>query len=112
MDNKQKLKGVFERFIKWAEEKKPEYPKLQELFDSMTVTSNFDFFCIGLKTSPQFEPLIEICKQADEENMTADIKQYIHEKMEENEIYHIDDKDKARLIKYLRLFAEISLSDF
>jgi len=112
MDNKQKLKGVFERFIKWAEEKKTEYPELQELFDSLTVTSNFDLFCIGLKTSPQFEPLKEICKQADEEIVTSDIKQYIHKKMAENEIYHIDDKDMARLIKYLRLFAEISLNGF
>ena len=110
MNNKQKLKSVFERFIKWAEEKKSEYPELQELFDSMTLTSNFDLFCIGLKNSPQFETLKEICKQADEENITSDIQQYIHKKMAENEIYHIDNKDMARLIKYLRLFTDISLN--
>jgi len=42
MDNKTKLKGVFTRFIEWAEEKKMEYLELQEIFDSMTVSSNFD----------------------------------------------------------------------
>jgi hypothetical protein len=75
----------------------------------MTVTSNFDLFCIGLKNSPEFEPLKEICKQADEEKITSDIKQYIHKRMAENEIYHIDEKDELRLIKYLTLFSDISL---
>ena len=112
MDTKQKLKAIFERFIQWGKECQTTYPELEELFLNLLITDNVDLFFMGIKNNPEFRPIKEICKQADEEKIISDIKAYLQEKMRENNITEIDPRDEARFIKYLRLFAEVSLYGF
>ena len=109
MNSRDKLKGVFDRFIIWAKDSKIKYPELDELFDSFLQTTNFNVFVLGITTSPEFEPIREICKNADEEFQTEEIKKFINIKMEELLVTtDIDEKDEARLVKYLRLFGDIA----
>ena len=110
MNSRDKLKGVFDRFIIWSKDCKSKYKELEELFDSFLQTTNFNVFVIGITTSPDFEPIREICKNADEEFQTEEIKKFINIKMEELLVTtDIDEKDEARLVKYLRLFGDISI---
>ena len=110
MNSRDKLQGVFDRFIIWSKDCKSKYPELDELFDSFLKTTNFNVFVLGITTSEEFEPIREICKNADEDFQTEEIKIFIKIKMEEMLITtEIDPKDEARLVKYLRLFGDISL---
>jgi hypothetical protein len=109
MDTRTKLKGVFTRFISWAAEKRTEYPEMKDLFDSFLQTANFELFCYGIQSSSDFQPIKEICKKADEDEVNRDIRTFIKDKMEELEVeQEIDEKDIMRLIKYLRLFGDIA----
>ena len=67
MNSRDKLKGVFDRFIIWSKDCKVKYPELDELFDSFLQTTNFNVFVLGITTSGEFEPVREIYKNADEE---------------------------------------------
>jgi hypothetical protein len=110
MNSRDKLQGVFNRFIIWSKDCKSKYPELDELFDSFLKTTNFNVFVLGITTSPEFEPIREICKHADEEYQSEQIKKFIKIKMEELLVTtDIDEKDEARLVKYLRLFGDISI---
>ena len=110
MNSRDELKAVFDRFIIWAKDSKIKYPELDSLFDSFLKTTNFNVFVIGITTSDDFEPIRQICKNADEDFQTEEIKIFIKIKMEEMLITtEIDPKDEARLVKYLRLFGDISL---
>ena len=42
-------------------------PELDSYFDSFLQTTNFNVFVLGITTSGEFEPVREICKNADEE---------------------------------------------
>ena len=109
MNSRDKLQGVFNRFIIWSKDCKSKYPELDELFDSFLKTTNFNVFVLGITTSEEFEPIREICKNADEDFQTEEIKKFINIKMEELLVTtDIDEKDEARLVKYLRLFGDIS----
>ena len=109
MNSRDKLQGVFNRFIIWAKDSKLKYPELEELFDSFLKTTNFNVFVLGITTSPEFEPIREICKNADEDFQTEEIKKFINIKMEELLVTtEIDPKDEARLVKYLTLFGDIA----
>ena len=109
MNSRDKLKGVFDRFIIWAKDSKIKYPELEELFDSFLQTTNFNVFVLGITTSEEFEPIREICKNADEEYQNQEIKKFIEIKKEELLVTtDFDPKDEARLVKYLRLFGDIS----
>jgi hypothetical protein len=80
------------------------------LFDSFLKTTNLNVFILGITTSEEFQPIREICKNADEDYQNQEIKFFIKIKMEEMLITtDIDEKDEARLVKYLRLFGDISL---
>jgi hypothetical protein len=110
MNSRDKLQGVFNRFIIWAKDSKIKYPELDSLFDSFLKTTNFNVFILGITTSDEFEPIREICKHADENYQTEQIKKFIKIKMEELLVTaDIDEKDEARLVKYLRLFGDISI---
>ena len=109
MNSRDKLKGVFDRFIIWSKDCKSKYPELDELFDSFLKTTNFNVFILGITTSDEFEPIRQITKNADEEYQTEEIKKFIKIKMEELLVtIDIDPKDEARLVKYLRLFGDIA----
>ena len=109
MNSRDKLKGVFDRFIIWAKDSKIKYPELDELFDSFLQTTNFNVFVLGITTSDEFEPIRQISLNADEEFQTEEIKKFIKIKMEELLVtIEIDEKDQARLVKYLRLFGDIA----
>ena len=109
MNSRDKLQGVFNRFIIWSKDCKSKYPELDELFSGFLQTTNFNVFVLGITTSPEFEPIREICKNADEDFQTEEIKKFINIKMEELLVTtDIDEKDEARLVKYLRLFGDIS----
>ena len=109
MNAREKLKGVFERFIIWSKDSKQKYPELDELFSSFLQTTSFNVFVIGITTSEEFTPVREICRNADEEYQVELLKVFISEKMKElNVTTEIDSKDEARLIKYLRLFGDIA----
>ena len=109
MNAREKLKGVFERFIIWSKDSKQKYPELDELFSSFLQTTSFNVFVIGITTSEDFQPVREICRNADEEYQVEHLKVFISEKMKElNVTTEIDPKDEARLIKYLRLFGDIA----
>ena len=110
MNSRDKLQGVFNRFIIWSKDCKSKYPELDELFDSFLKTTNFNLFVIGITTSDDFEPIRQICKHADEDFQTEEINFFIKIKMEELLVTtDIDEKDEARLVKYLRLFGDISI---
>ena len=109
MNSRDKLKGVFDRFIIWSKDCKIKYPELNELFDSFLQTTNFNVFVIGITTSEEFQPVREICKNADEEFQTEDIIFIIKIKKEELLVTtDFDPRDEARLVKYLRLFGDIA----
>ena len=109
MNSRDKLKGVFDRFIIWSKDCKIKYKELEELFDSFLQTTNFNVFVLGITTSEEFEPIREICKHADENYQTEEIKIFIKIKMEELLVTtDIDEKDELRLVKYLRLFGDIA----
>ena len=109
MNAREKLKGVFERFIIWSKDCKQKYTELDELFDSFLQTSSFNVFVIAITTSEDFQPVREICRNADEEYQVQNIKIFISEKMKElNVTTEIDPKDEARLVKYLRLLGDIA----
>ena len=109
MNSRDKLKAVFDRFIIWSKDCKIKYKELEELFDSFLQTTNFNVFVLGITTSEEFEPIREICKNADENYQTEEIKKFIKIKMEELLVTtDIDEKDEARLVKYLRLFGDIA----
>jgi hypothetical protein len=110
MDNRTKLKGVFTRFIAWSTEMKEKYEEMSDLFESFLQTSTFELFVIGIQTSKEFEPIKNICKKADEEEVCADIRKYIEIMVKEMEIEtQFEEKDILRLIKYLRLFGDVGL---
>ena len=110
MNSRDKLKGVFDRFIIWSKDCKVKYPELDSYFDSFLQTKNFNLFVLGITTSEEFQPVREICQNADENYQTEEIKKFIKIKMEELLVTtEIDEKDEARLVKYLRLFGDISL---
>ena len=110
MNSRDKLKGVFDRFIIWSKDSKIKYPELDSYFDSFLQTTNFNLFVLGITTSEEFQPVREICQNADENYQTEEIKKFIKIKMEELLVTtEIDEKDEARLVKYLRLFGDISL---
>ena len=109
MNSRDKLQGVFNRFIIWSKDCKNKYPELDELFDSFLKTTNFNLFVLGITTSEEFEPIREICKNADEEYQTEEIKKFINIKMEELLVTtDFDPKDLARCVKYLTLFGDIA----
>ena len=109
MNSRDKLQGVFNRFIIWSKDCKSKYPELDELFDSFLKTTNFNVFILGITTSDEFEPIRQITKNADEDYQTEEIKKFINIKMEELLVTtDIDEKDLARLVKYLRLFGDIA----
>ena len=109
MNSRDKLKSTFDRFIIWGKDCKIKYPELEELFDSFLQTTNFNLFVIGITTSEEFEPIREICKNADEDFQNIEIKKFIEIKMEELLVTtDFDPKDEARLVKYLRLFGDIA----
>ena len=86
MNNRDKLRGVFERFIIWSKECKSKYSELDELFESFLQTTNFNLFVLGITTSEEFEPIREICKNADEDFQNQEIKKFIKNKPEELEV--------------------------
>ena len=109
MNAREKLKGVFERFIIWSKDCKQKYTELDELFDSFLQTTTFSLFVIGITTSEEFEEPRQICKNADEDYQQENLKLFIDKKMKElNVTTEIEEKDQLRLIKYLRLFADIA----
>ena len=110
MNSRDKLKGVFDRFIIWSKDCKLKYVELNELFDSFLQTTSFSMFVLGITTSPEFEPIRQICKHADEDFQTEQVKKFINIKMEELLVTtDIDEKDELRLVKYLRLFGDIAI---
>ena len=109
MNSRDKLKGVFDRFIIWAKDSRLKYPELDDFFKGFLQTKNFNLFVLAITTSPEIEPIREICKNADEQYQTQEIKKIINIKMEELLVTtDIDEKDEARLVNYLRLFGDIA----
>jgi predicted RNA-binding protein Jag len=109
MDSRTKLKGVFTRFIAWSKEMKEKYEEMSDLFESFLQTQTFELFVIGIQSSKEFEPIKNITKQADEEVVCAEIREYIDTMVKEMDIEtDFEEKDILRLIKYLRLFGDIA----
>ena len=106
MNSRDKLKGVFDRFIIWAKDSKIKYKELDDLFDSFIKTTNFNLFIIGITTSPEFEPIREICQNADEDFQTQEIKKFIKIKMEELLVTTIiDEKDESGVVTETKIVA-------
>jgi predicted RNA-binding protein Jag len=109
MDGRTKLKGVFTRFIAWSKEMKEKYEEMSDLFESFLQTQTFELFVIGIQSSKEFEPIKNICKQADEEEVCKNLRNYIDTIVEEMDIEtKFEEKDILRLIKYLRLFGDVA----
>ena len=106
------LNDIFQRFLQFAIDASERHPRIRELVEPLTKTTNIDLFLSVLARQPQALPLIGACKTGTEEDrndaVTALIDQMLLEAGMIREVDLVDATvDLDKLSRYLVLWCDV-----
>ena len=112
MDSHQKYDALFVRFLQFSEDATLKYPELSSLLKPLTQVSNFKVFMLFFESDSNSHELIDVCRNPCEEHQTIQVNRIIGEMLLKYNLDpdKFDPKDRARLCKYLRLFADVAVN--
>jgi hypothetical protein len=107
-----KYDAMFKRFLAFAAESQMRYPELSALMEPLTKVSSLSVFLLFFKSADESAEILEICANADEEFQVAGVDGVVSKMLAEHELdpLKFDPKDRAKLVKYLRLFGDMSIN--
>ena len=100
------------RFQTFAADAQERYPEIQSILKPLTQVSSLSVFLIFFKGAPESQNLLEICRNADEEYQTAEVDKVVEQMLAQHNLDadKFDPKDRAKLVKYLRVFSDLALN--
>jgi homospermidine synthase len=112
MDPAQKYSSMYGRFLKFAAEAQERYAELRAILEPLTKVSNLQVFLLFFKNAEESQDLLEICKNADEEYQTTEVDRVVGLMLQTHQLDadRFDFKDRAKLVKYLRVFSDLALN--
>jgi len=112
MEPSQKYNAMFQRFQTFAAEAQERYAELRAILEPLTKISNLQVFLLFFKSSDESQDLLEICKNADEEYQTTEVDRVVGLMLQTHQLDadRFDFKDRAKLVKYLRVFSDLALN--
>ena len=112
MDPAQKYNAMFQRFLKIAAEAQERYAELQSILKPLTKISNLQVFLLFFNSAEESQDLLEICKNADEEYQSTQVDRVVGLMLQNHNLdpTKFDPKDRAKLVKYLRVFSDLALN--
>ena len=108
----ERYEACFQRFLTFSADAVVKYPELELILGNLTKVTSFSVFILFFKSSSDSHELIDICRNADEEYQTTQVNRLIGVMLSDHELDpdRFDTRDRQKLVKYLRLFGEISLN--
>jgi hypothetical protein len=108
----EKYEAMFQRFLKFAADAQEKYPELILILEPLTKVSNLSVFLLFFKGADESQELLEICKNADEEYQTTEVDRVVEKMLNTHQLdpSKFDIRDRAKLVKYLRVFSDLSLN--
>ena len=103
---------MFHRFLKFAAEAQERYAELRAILEPLTKISNLQVFLLFFKSADESQDLLEICKNADEEYQTTEVDRVVGLMLQNHNLdpTKFDFKDRAKLVKYLRVFSDLAIN--
>jgi hypothetical protein len=112
MEPAQKYSSMYGRFLKFAAEAQEKYPELILILEPLTKISNLQVFLLFFNSAEDSQDLLEICKNADEEYQSTQVDRVVGQMLTKHNLEpeKFDSKDRAKLVKYLRVFSDLALN--
>jgi hypothetical protein len=112
MDPAQKYNAMFQRFQTFAAEAQERYAELRAILEPLTKISNLQVFLLFFKSADESQDLLEICRNVDEDFQTTQVDRVVGQMLEKHNLEpeKFDFKDRAKLVKYLRVFSDLALN--
>ena len=103
---------MFQRFLKFAAEAQEKYPELILILEPLTKVSNLQVFLLFFNSAPESQDLLKICKNADEEYQSTQVDRVVGLMLQNHNLEpdRFDPKDRAKRVKYLRVFSDLALN--